>query len=248
MSRYKLVIEYNGAPYCGWQRQSNGHTVQAALEQAVFGFSGEKVTIGGAGRTDTGVHALGQVAHLDLEKEWPENKVQSALNAKLIEASEQVVVLGVTQMSDDWDSRFSAIRRYYQYRIINRYPPLTIDRGFAWHCNRLLDVEAMHNAAQILVGHHDFSTFRHANCQAKSPIKTLEKLTVKQEYKDKVIIETCSKSFLHSQVRSMVGCLRLVGENKWSNEDLKRVLEAKDRTQCAPVAPAGGLYLTEVEY
>ena len=248
MPRYKLVIEYNGTPYCGWQRQNNGHTVQAALEQAVFEFTGQRTTIGGAGRTDRGVHAFGQVAHVDLEKDWPENQVQLAINAKLIDASEQVVILDVVQMPDDWDSRFSAIRRHYQYRIINRHPPLTIDRGFAWHCNRPLNVEAMHDAAQILVGHHDFSTFRHSNCQAKSPIKTLEKLSVQKEGSERIIIETSSKSFLHNQVRSMVGCLRMVGEQKWTKEDLQRVLEARDRKECGPVAPADGLYLTKVEY
>ena len=248
MPRFKLVVEYCGAPYVGWQRQSNGHSVQEALEQAVYGFTGQNVTIGGAGRTDTGVHALGQVAHVDLEKDWPANKVQLAINAKLIEAAEQVVVLDVSQMPDDWDSRFSAIRRHYQYRIVDRHPPLTIDRGFAWHCNRPLDIEAMNSAAQVLVGHHDFSTFRNVNCQAKSPIKTLEKLTVMRGNGDIVIIDTSSKSFLHSQVRSMVGSLRLVGEMKWTIEDLRHALEAKDRKECGPVAPAGGLYLTQVEY
>lgn len=248
MPRYKLTVEYHGGPYVGWQRQSNGHSVQAALEKAIFAFSGETVTIGGAGRTDTGVHALGQVAHLDLEREWPAEKVQLAINAKLKLAEEKVVVTGAERMEEGWDSRFSAIRRHYRYRIVNRRPPLTIERGLAWHCNQPLDTDAMHEAAQVLVGHHDFTTFRHSRCQAKSPEKTLETLTVRRGEDDLVFVETSSRSFLHNQVRSMVGSLRLVGEARWAKNDLKHALEARDRKACGPVAPACGLYLTKVDY
>ncbi|MEP3279510.1 MAG: tRNA pseudouridine(38-40) synthase TruA [Stappiaceae bacterium] len=248
MPRYKLIIEYHGAPYVGWQRQSNGHSVQGALEKAVYEFCGETVTIGGAGRTDTGVHALGQVAHVDLQKDWPAEKVQLAINAKLKGSGEKVVVMGSQQMEEGWDSRFSAIRRHYRYRLINRRPRLTIERGLAWHCNQPLDVDAMNEAAQVLVGHHDFTTFRHSRCQAKSPLKTLEALTVRRGEDDLILVETSSRSFLHNQVRSMVGSLRLVGENRWSGDDLENALDARDRAACGPVAPPDGLYLTKVDY
>lgn len=245
MPRYKLTIEYDGTPFAGWQRQANGRSVQEAIEDAVADFSGEQVTIGGAGRTDAGVHALGQVAHLDLAREWPADTVLSALNFHL--QPEPVAVLAAELVADDFDARFSAKTRHYRYRIINRRAPLTIDAGRAWRVKAPLDAEAMHAAAQLLTGSHDFTTFRTVDCQAKSPVKTLDRLSVRRQ-DEEIVIEASARSFLHSQVRSIAGSLRLVGEDRWSADDLSDALAAMDRKACGPVAPAEGLYLLRVDY
>lgn len=245
MPRYKITVEYDGRPFCGWQRQANGPSVQAVLERAIRSFCGEEVTIGGAGRTDTGVHATGQVAHADLSRDWPEKTVLGALNFHC--QPDPVAILDVEKMHDGFDARFSAIRRSYRYRIHNRLAPLTHELGLAWHVKHELDADAMNRAAQEFVGHHDFTTFRHSRCQAKSPEKTLETFSVRREG-EFVIAECSSRSFLHNQVRSMVGSLRLVGEGKWGEGDVTRALKARDRKACGPVAPADGLYLTRVDY
>lgn len=245
MPRYKLVIDYDGRPFVGWQRQDNGPSIQAVIERAVKAFSGETVTIGGAGRTDAGVHATGQVAHVDLARDWPPDTVFGALNFHC--QPDPVAILAVERMHEGFDARFSAIRRHYRFRIVNRVPPLTHDLGLAWHVKKPLDAEAMHAAAQTLIGHHDFTTFRHSRCQAKSPWKTLETFRVWREG-EAVIAECASRSFLHNQVRSMVGTLRLVGEGRWTRDDVARALAARDREACGPVAPPDGLYLTRVDY
>jgi len=245
MPRYKLTVEYDGRPFCGWQRQSNGPSAQGVIERAIKAFSGEDVTIGGAGRTDTGVHALGQVAHADLSEDWPEKTVMGALNFHC--QPDPVVILACEKMHDGFDARFSAIRRSYRYRIHNRLPPLTHELGLAWHVKHGLDADAMNEAAQEFVGHHDFTTFRHSRCQAKSPVKTLENFSVRRE--GEIILAECSsRSFLHNQVRSMVGTLRLVGEGRWTASNVGEALAARDRKACGPVAPADGLYLTRVDY
>ncbi len=245
MPRYKLIIEYDGTPFAGWQRQANGRSVQEAIEDAVAGFSGERVTIGGAGRTDAGVHALGQVAHVDLARDWSADTVRKALNSHL--KPEPVAVLAAELAGDEFDARFSAKARHYRYRIINRQPPLTIDAGRAWQVRTPLDAGAMQRAAQRLTGNHDFTTFRNADCQAKGPVKTLDRLIVRRQGEE-ILIEASARSFLHSQVRSIAGSLRLVGEGRWSADDLSDALAAKDRKACGPVAPAEGLYLVKVEY
>jgi tRNA pseudouridine38-40 synthase len=245
MPRYKLLLEYDGTPFVGWQLQENGPSVQGRLAQAIKAFSGEETVPRGAGRTDTGVHALGQVAHFDLAKDWPCDKVRDALNAQL--RPDPVSVLACEPAGDDFDARFSALARHYLYRIVNRRSPLALDRDRAWQVVHRLDALAMHDAAQALVGHHDFSTFRSAECQAASPVKTLDWLAVDREG-DEIRIEASARSFLHNQVRSMVGSLKLVGEGKWTARDLAAALEARDRAACGPVAPACGLYLVKVDY
>jgi tRNA pseudouridine38-40 synthase len=245
--RYRLDIEYDGSPYAGWQRQSGQHSVQAALEQAIKAFSGEEATLRGAGRTDAGVHALGQVAHLDLAGEWPADTVRDAVNAHLTGAGETVAVLAAALVGDDFDARFSAQRRHYLYRIVNRRAPLALDRQRAWRVPKRLDAEAMHEAAQALVGKHDFTTFRSVQCQAKSPVKTLDRLDVARAG-DAIEVRATARSFLHNQVRSMVGTLKRVGEGAWSAADVKQALEARDRSACGPVAPPDGLYLVKVDY
>jgi tRNA pseudouridine38-40 synthase len=245
MPRYKLTIEYDGAPFVGWQIQDNGASVQGAIAAAVAAFSGEPVNVHGAGRTDAGVHALGQVAHLDLTKEWEPDTVRDALNAHL--RPQPIAVLAVEKTTADFDARFSARKRQYLYRIVNRRADLALDRGKAWRLPRLLDQRAMHDAAQRLVGQHDFTTFRHADCQAKSPVKTLDRLAV-ERVGEEVRIVAEARSFLHTQVRSMVGALVLIGEGRWTADDLSAALAARDRAACAPLAPPQGLYLVRVEY
>jgi tRNA pseudouridine38-40 synthase len=245
MPRYKLTIEYDGTPFAGWQWQDDVPSVQRVLTEALTAFCGHDVKVAGAGRTDAGVHALGQVAHVDLEKDWRSDKVRDAVNAHL--RPHPVAVLSAEKVADGFDARFSAKKRHYLYRITNRRPDLTLDRLRAWRVPRRLDAEAMHAAAQRLLGKHDFTTFRSTECQAKSPVKTLAQLDVRRE-NDEVVIRTSARSFLHNQVRSMVGALAYVGDGKWSADDLAAVLAARDRTACAPVAPPEGLYLVGVDY
>ena len=245
MPRYKLTLEYDGTPFVGWQVQENGPSVQARLAFAIKAFSGEETIPRGAGRTDAGVHAVGQVAHMDLGKEWPPEKVRDALNAQL--RPDPVSVLTCERAAADFDARFSATARHYLYRIVNRRSPLALNRDRAWQVVHMLDAVAMHDAAQVLVGHHDFSTFRSAECQAASPVKTLDWLAVDREGEE-IRIEASARSFLHNQVRSMVGSLKRVGEGKWTPGDLEKALAARDRSACGPVAPACGLYLVKVDY
>jgi tRNA pseudouridine38-40 synthase len=245
MPRYKLTIEYDGGPFVGWQVQGSAPSVQGALVAAVEAFCGERIRVGGAGRTDAGVHALGQVAHVDLANDWDADTVRDAITAHL--RPQPVVVLAAEKVPDTFDARFSATKRHYRYRIVNRRTDLALERGRAWRLPRPLDHEAMHAAAQRLVGRHDFTTFRHVDCQAKSPVKTLDRLDVTRQGEE-VSIYACARSFLHSQVRSMVGALAFVGEGRWSADDLSAALAARDRTACAPLAPPEGLYLVQVDY
>lgn len=245
MPRYRLDIEYDGTPFLGWQMQADGRSVQGALADALKKFSGEDVIPGGAGRTDSGVHALGQVAHVDLKKDWPADTVRDALNAHL--RPDPIVILSAERVDEDFDARFSATARHYRYLIVNRRPPLALMANRAWLVHVPLDAEAMHDAAQVLIGNHDFTTFRAAACQAKSPVKTLDKLTVRRSG-ETIIIEASARSFLHHQVRSLTGALKFVGEGKWTKRDLKAALEACDRKQCPPLAPSAGLYLVQVDY
>jgi tRNA pseudouridine38-40 synthase len=245
MPRYKLVIEYDGAPFVGWQVQDNGVSVQGALTAALAAFCGETVAVQGAGRTDAGVHARGQVAHIDLAKEWDTDTVRDAINAHL--RPHPVAVLSAAIVPADFDARFSATKRHYLYRIVNRRADLALDRLRAWKIARPLDAAAMHDAAQRLLGRHDFTTFRAAECQAKSPMKTLDRLDVERQGED-LRVHASARSFLHTQVRSLVGSLALVGEGRWSADDLARALDARDRAACGPVAPPDGLCLMRVDY
>jgi tRNA pseudouridine38-40 synthase len=245
MPRYKLLIEYDGGPFVGWQFQADGASVQGVLAVAVAAFAGERVMVSGAGRTDAGVHALGQVAHIDLAKDWDTDTVRDALNAHL--RPHPIAVLSAERVAADFDARFSAKRRHYLYRIANRRPDLALERGRAWRVPRPLDAELMHAGAQRLIGKHDFTTFRAAECQAKSPVKTLDRLDVSRAGEE-IHVTAVARSFLHSQVRSMVGSLVLVGEGKWSADDLARALAARDRSTCGPLAPPEGLYLMRVDY
>jgi tRNA pseudouridine38-40 synthase len=245
MPRYRITIEYDGTPFAGWQIQPMSPTVQGALQEAIQRFCGENVTVKGAGRTDAGVHALGQVAHFDLGKEWEPFRVQEALNFHLKPAP--VAVLGCLRVADDFDARFWATARHYRYRILTRRAPPVLDRNRVWWLTGDLDADAMHAAAQTIIGRHDFTTFRAAQCQAKSPVRTLSRLSVRREGQE-IAVEASARSFLHNQVRSMVGSLKLVGEGKWAASDMRRALDAADRTHCGPVAPAAGLYLAGVAY
>lgn len=245
MPRYRVTIEYDGAGFVGWQRQANGVSIQAALEQALAAFTGEQPEVIGAGRTDAGVHAAGQVAHFDLTRSWEIRTLINALNAHL--RPQPVAVLDAAEVTADFHARFSAIKRHYRYRILNRLAPPALERGRVWHVIRPLDEKAMHAAAQLLVGRHDFTSFRSTECQAKSPVKTLDRLDVRRIC-DEVVIETSARSFLHNQVRAMVGSLRKVGEGKWSALDLVRARDACDRSAAGPTAPAEGLCLMRVDY
>ena len=247
MPRYRLDIEYDGRAYSGWQRQADLATVQEAIEKAILGFCGQTVTIRGAGRTDAGVHAMGQVVHVDLDREWDADKVQGALNAHLTMAGEAVAVLAAARVADDFDARFSATARHYLYVILNRRAPAALMRGNVWHVPRLLDADAMHAAAQRLLGKHDFTTFRSVQCQSARPLKTLDRLDVSRDG-DLIEVRASARSFLHNQVRSMVGSLKKVGEGGWSADDLEAALKAADRARCGQVAPPDGLYLTRVDY
>jgi tRNA pseudouridine38-40 synthase len=245
MPRYRLTLEYDGAPFVGWQRQDNGPSVQGALEDAIKKLSGERVTVTGSGRTDAGVHALGQVAHFDLVRAFEPGKVRDALNYHL--RPHPVVVLDAGVADSEFHARFSARARHYLFRILNRRSPPALEAGKVWHVSPRLDAEAMHAAAQLLVGQHDFTTFRAAECQAQSPVKTLDRLDVSRRA-DEIHIEASARSFLHHQIRSFAGTLKLVGEGKWAPRDVANALAAKDRARCGPVAPPDGLYLVRVDY
>ncbi len=245
MPRFKLTLEYDGAPFVGWQRQQNGVSVQETLEKAIFAMTGDAAQAHGAGRTDAGVHAAGQVAHVDLSRDWPPFRLMEGLNAHL--APNPVAVLEAERVDDDFDARRSARGRTYVYRVVNRRAPLTFDRGRAWAVKRRLEVEPMREAARALIGRHDFTTFRDSQCQAKSPVRTLDKLEIGLEG-DAIVFEVFALSFLHRQVRSMVGSLVEVGLGRWTPADLKAALDAADRTRCGQVAPAHGLYLARVDY
>lgn len=245
MPRYRITLEYDGTSFVGWQEQASGPTVQAEVTEALFKFTGERVAVKGAGRTDSGVHALGQVAHFDLSKEWQPFRIQEALNYHL--KPNPIAVVACAAVDDQFDARFSASARRYLYRILNRRARPALDETRVWWVPQPLDADAMHNAAQTILGHHDFTTFRAALCQAKSPEKTLDQLRVSRVGAE-IHIEAQARSFLHNQVRSMAGSLKLVGEGKWQVRDLKAALDAKDRARCGPVAPACGLYLVHVTY
>ena len=246
MPRYKLTIEYDGTPFVGWQVQAIGRSVQGRLAEALEAFTGEAVNPRGAGRTDAGVHALGQVAHVDLTKSWAADTVRDALNFHL--KPDPIVIVSAQPVDAAFDARFSAIARHYRYRIANRRARLALDDGRAWHVPRPLDWSAMTEAAQSLVGRHDFTTFRSAHCQAKSPLRTLDRLDVSRGPGDEIVVEASARSFLHNQVRSMVGSLKQVGEGRWPVARLAQALQARDRTQCGALAPPQGLYLVRVDY
>ena len=245
MPRYRLTIEYDGSPYNGFQAQAGQPTVQGAIETAIKGFCGQDVRIAAAGRTDSGVHATGQVVHVDLDRDWPAATVMNALNAHMVK--EAVSVLDSVSVADDWHARFSATGRKYLYRILNRPGRPALLQGQVWHVRKDLDAEAMHEAAQILVGHHDFTTFRDLACQSKSPVKTLDVARVSR-VGEEVHLVFEARSFLHRQVRSMTGTLVEVGLGRWTAQDVADALAARDRTACGPVAPSDGLYLTGVAY
>ena len=245
MPRYRLTLEYDGSAYNGFQAQTDQPTVQGAVESALTAFCGETVRLAAAGRTDTGVHATGQVISFDLEKDWPARTVMNALNAHLV--GEAVSVLDCMEVDGEWHARFSATGRRYLYRILNRPGPPALDAGRVWHMRKPLDADAMHRAAQGLVGLHDFTTFRDVNCQSKSPEKTLDVARVSR-LGEEVHLEFEARSFLHRQVRSMTGTLVEVGLGRWSVEDVAAALAARDRAACGPVAPSTGLYLTGVVY
>ncbi len=245
MTRFALTLEYDGGPFVGLQRQAHGPTVQQALEEAVLAITGEAVTVHAAGRTDAGVHALAMPAHVDIAKPFTPFRLMEALNALL--KPQPVSIIACAVVPDDWHARFSCVGRDYLYRIVNRRAPLALEAGHAWRIARALDADAMHDAAQILVGRHDFTTFRSAHCQAESPVKTLDRLDVRRE-DDHVLIAASARSFLHHQVRSMVGCLSMVGQGQWSADDLRAALEAKDRAALGLNAPPDGLYFVSARY
>jgi tRNA pseudouridine38-40 synthase len=245
MTRFRLIVEYDGRPFMGWQRQAHGPSVQQAIEEAVAAITGETAVLHAAGRTDAGVHALAMAAHVDIERAITPFRLAEGLNARLRPLP--VAILRAEAVADDWHARFSCIGRRYLYRIVNRRAPLALEAGRAWKVAVPLDAEAMDAAAQRLVGRHDFTTFRSAHCQSDSPVKTLDRLTVRRDG-ERIEIEAAARSFLHHQVRSMVGCLQLVGRGKWSATDLQAALEAKDRAALGLNAPPDGLYFVGALY
>ena len=245
MPRYKLTLEYDGTPFSGWQRQAGVLGVQQVVEEAIDKTTGETVTIQAAGRTDAGVHALSQVVSFDLAKDWDPFRIREALNFHT--KPHPVSILVCEAVPDTFEARFSAMARHYEYRILNRRPRPALEDWRVWHCPTALDAEPMHAAAQLILGKHDFTTFRAAECQAKSPVKTLDRLDVSREG-ETIVVRASARSFLHSQVRSMVGSLKLVGEGKWSPREFRAALDARDRSRCAPLAPPAGLYLVRVDY
>ncbi len=245
MARYKIVLEYHGLPFVGWQRQKNGVSVQQVIEEAIAKFTGEKTITHVAGRTDAGVHATGQVCHFDIVKDTDVETVRDAINFHV--KPNPVSVLNAELVDDQFHARFSATKRFYTYRITNRRAPLAVEKGLSWQVPQQLNIEAMSVAAKILVGHHDFTTFRAVGCQANSPIKTLDHLSVERD-KEMIFVSAQARSFLYHQVRNIVGTLKLVGVEKWSVEDVVEAFAAKDRSRGGPTAPAHGLYLTKVAY
>jgi tRNA pseudouridine38-40 synthase len=245
LTRFRLTIEYDGRPFMGWQRQAHGPSVQQAIEEATHAVTGETITLHAAGRTDAGVHGLGMVVHLGVAKPFTPFRLMEALNARL--RPHPVAVLSCETTVDDFHARFSCVARHYEYRIANRRAPLTFENGLVWRLFPALDADAMHDAAQLLVGHHDFTTFRSVHCQSASPVKTLDRLDVIRSG-DRILIHASARSFLHHQVRSMVGCLSLVGQGKWSATDLKAALDAKDRAALGLNAPPDGLYFVRADY
>ena len=245
MPRYKLIIEYDGRPFCGWQRQAHDLSVQQVIEEAILRFSGETVSIQAAGRTDAGVHALGQVVSFDLSRDWDPFKVREALNYHT--KPHPVAIVQAEAMDETFEARFSATARHYEYRILNRRARPGLDDGRVWHVPVALDADAMHAAAQLILGRHDYSTFRAAECQANSPIRTLDRFDVSRQA-EMIVVTASARSFLHSQVRSMVGSLKLVGDGKWQPRQFRAALDAADRARCGPLAPSDGLYLTAVSY
>jgi tRNA pseudouridine38-40 synthase len=245
MPRYRMTIEYDGSEFSGWQRQNGQPSVQAAIEDAVSRLGQSPVTVFGAGRTDAGVHALGQVAHIDLDKAWSPEKLMAAINAQV--RPDPISVFDVCEVDDSFHARFSATARHYEYLIRDGRVPPALDRQRVWWVPFHLDEAAMHQAAQELIGHHDFTTFRSSQCQAKSPVKTLDRLDVTRRGRD-IVVSASARSFLHNQVRSLVGTLKLAGEGKWSPADVRNALRSADRAACGPVAPPEGLYLLRVEY
>ena len=245
MQRFKIKIEYDGTPFVGWQFQKNGLSIQKVLQDAIFLFSQEKVIVTGAGRTDSGVHALAQIAHFDLKKKVKKNKFIKGINQHI--GNKPVTILSVKKVKKKFHARFNAKKRTYQYIIINRESPLALQKNKAWHIRKKLNVEAMKKGTKLLLGTHDFSTFRASSCGAKSPIKTLKKISIKKNV-DKIVIIFTSKSFLQQQVRSMVGCIKYLGDGQWNLDNFETAFKSKNRSKCAPPAPACGLYLTEVKY
>ena len=245
MPRYKLTVEYDGTPFAGWQRQAHDLSVQQVLEESILKMSGETVAVQAAGRTDAGVHALGQVVSFDLSKDWDPFRIREALNFHT--KPEPVAIISAEAVPDSFEARFSAVARHYEYRILNRRARPALDEFRVWHCPMQLEAEPMHAAAQLILGKHDFTTFRAAECQAKSPDKTLDRLDVSRE-DDMIVVRASARSFLHSQVRSMVGSLKLVGEGKWTPREFRAALDARDRSRCGPLAPPEGLYLVKVDY
>ena len=245
MQRYKIKVEYEGTPFVGWQFQKNGQSVQEVLQNAIFNFSREKVVVTGAGRTDSGVHALEQVAHFDLKKKMQKKSLLPAINQNI--RNKSVAVITINKVNKKFHARYDAKKRTYLYLIINRQSPLAIQKNKAWHIKKKLDVQAMKKGAKLLLGTHNFSTFRSASCGAKSPIRTMEKILIKKN-KDKITLQFTSRSFLQQQVRSMVGCIKYLGEGRWNLVNFKKTFKSKDRSKCAPPAPACGLYLQSVSY
>jgi len=245
MQRYKLLIEYDGTSFVGWQFQKNGLSMKEVLQIAIFNLSREKVIVTGAGRTDSGVHAFAQVAHFDLKKKIQKNKFLPGINQHI--GNKPIAVLKINKVSKKFHSRFDAQMRTYQYVIINRQSPLALQKNKAWHIRKKLDITAMKKGAKLLLGTHDFSTFRSSSCGAKSPIKTIKNISIKKN-KDKITLTFTSKSFLQQQVRSMVGCLKYLSEGKWEIFSFKKAFKSKSRIKCAPPAPACGLYLTKIKY
>ncbi len=245
MPRFKLTIEYDGTPFVGWQKQPDLPSVQQTIEEAIEAFSGEVAPTQAAGRTDAGVHALGQVVHFDLKRQWEAFRIQQAMNFHL--KPHPVVVVASEEVDDTFEARFSAKMRHYKYLICNRRARPVLDWNRVWHVPVPLEAEAMHEAAQCLVGQHDFTTFRAAECQSNSPVKSLEAIGVAADG-ERLIITLKARSFLHHQVRSFAGSLKMVGEGKWLALDLKNALEARDRSWCGAMAPAAGLYLAKVDY
>ena len=245
MERYKIKVEYDGTPFVGWQFQKNGQSIQEVLQNAIFNFSKEKVVVTGAGRTDSGVHAIAQIAHFDLKKKFSKKKFLSGINQHI--GNKPVTILKINKVNKRFHSRFDAKERTYQYVIVNRESPLALQKNKAWHIRKKLDIKNMKKVEKLLLGTHDFSTFRASSCGAKSPIKTIKKILIKKR-KDKITLQFTSRSFLQQQVRSMVGCVKYLGEGKWSIDDFKKSFKSKNRLKCAPPAPACGLYLSSIKY